>query len=215
MKRVVSYIRVSTSHQVHGHSLKYQKEAIKKYSEYHNLKIVTGYTDAGISAFKERKAFAAAFTRVLDDSEITGIVVNDLTRFGRSAAELATNRTRLEEKGKAFYSVKENIDITSKEGKMLFGMLSVIAEFYRDIIAENTAEGLEYARVHGTRSGKPVGRPRALIDWAHVIELREKNGLSWVNVASLCNVSRAALVRRAREEGIIRKEGGKRKNGKK
>jgi len=134
MKNVISYIRVSTVRQVKGHSLKYQKEAIEQYCKINNLNIMQQYKDAGVSAFKERKQFERAFARTLTDKAISGIVVYDLTRFGRSDDELIINRKKLVDAGKTFYSVKENIDITTPEGKMHFDMISVFAEYHRNKI---------------------------------------------------------------------------------
>ena len=41
----------------------------------------------------------------------------------------------------------------------MFGMLSVFSEFERALIKERIASGLARAREHGTKSGKPFGRP--------------------------------------------------------
>ena len=42
----------------------------------------------------------------------------------------------------------------------MFGMLSVFSEFERAIIQERIAAGMARAKVKGTKSGKPIGRPR-------------------------------------------------------
>jgi DNA invertase Pin-like site-specific DNA recombinase len=39
-------------------------------------------------------------------------------------------------------------------------MLSVFSEFERSIIRERVVAGVARAKVKGTRSGKPIGRPR-------------------------------------------------------
>jgi DNA invertase Pin-like site-specific DNA recombinase len=41
----------------------------------------------------------------------------------------------------------------------MFGMLSVFSEFERSIIRERVIAGLARAKVKGTKSGKPIGRP--------------------------------------------------------
>ena len=41
----------------------------------------------------------------------------------------------------------------------MFQMLGVFAEFERSIIRERVVAGMARARVKGTRSGKPIGRP--------------------------------------------------------
>ena len=42
----------------------------------------------------------------------------------------------------------------------MFGMLSVFSEFERAIIQERIAAGMARAKAKGTKSGKPIGRPR-------------------------------------------------------
>ena len=48
--------------------------------------------------------------------------------------------------------------------------------------SERAAAALAYVRQHGTRSGKPIGRPRAVFNPNQVIELREQ-GVSWRKIA--------------------------------
>ena len=47
-------------------------------------------------------------------------------------------------------------------GKAMFTIIAAMAELERSVIRERVAAGLEYARHHGTRSGKAVGRPRVV-----------------------------------------------------
>lgn len=42
----------------------------------------------------------------------------------------------------------------------MFQMLGVFAEFERSMIQERVRSGLARARAHGTKSGRPIGRPR-------------------------------------------------------
>lgn len=53
--------------------------------------------------------------------------------------------------------------------------------------AERIRAGLEHARKNGTRTGRPIGRPRVYIDRDHVVELRNQ-GNSWREVAKRLGV---------------------------
>lgn len=44
-------------------------------------------------------------------------------------------------------------------GKLSESMVGAFSEFGRRLIAERVKDGLAYAKSHGTRSGRPVGRP--------------------------------------------------------
>ena len=62
-------------------------------------------------------------------------------------------------------------------GRAMFTIIAAMAELERDVIGERAAARLEYARRHGTKSGKPIGRPRAVFRHDQVLQLRGQ-GLS-------------------------------------
>jgi DNA invertase Pin-like site-specific DNA recombinase len=203
-EKVIGYIRVSTLTQAKtGHSLDFQKEAIEKYCEYEKLELAKPlYIDEGLSAIKDKPKFNEMIKRIFSDDEIKGVIVNDLTRFGRTTEELLLQIKQLDSKGKRFISVKEKIDISTKTGRLLLGILSLIADFERTTITERMQEGKEYAKLHGTKSGKPMNRPKKEIDWAQVKDFREAK-ISWTKIAKLIKVSTPTLINRAKEEDIM------------
>jgi DNA invertase Pin-like site-specific DNA recombinase len=52
-------------------------------------------------------------------------------------------------------SLKESIDTNTSTGKLLFTLMSAIAQFERDVIADRTREGLNSARARGRFGGRP------------------------------------------------------------
>lgn len=84
--------------------------------------------------------------------------VTRLDRLGRSVQHLITLGTELRDRGIELHVVEQGIDTATIEGRAMFGMLSVLAEFQRELTVANTREGLAAARARG-RSG---GRPRRL-----------------------------------------------------
>jgi len=198
---IIGYSRVSTIKQIKGHSLKIQKESIENYCKFHNYNIIKIYTDEGISAFKDRPQFDAMMKRVLTDDDVSGVIVHSFTRFGRSTIDLLNQIKSISNVNKTFISVRENIDLSDKIGKLLMTVLSAIAEYEVDIIKERMEAGKEYARIHGTKSGKPMHRPRKTIDWEQVTNYRTKK-LSWNTIAKLMNVTSPTLIKHAREKGF-------------
>ena len=51
--------------------------------------------------------------------------------------------------------MKESIDTNTPTGKLLFTLMSAIAQFERDCIADRTMEGLKAARARGRTGGRP------------------------------------------------------------
>lgn len=85
------------------------------------------------------------------------VIVNELSRFGRSVSDLIKLSNRLNEKGVEFQSLKENwIDTTTPQGKFFFVTTAAFDELTRDLIVANTKEGLQAARARGRKGGRPL-----------------------------------------------------------
>lgn len=88
--------------------------------------------------------------------DIEAIVVWRLDRFGRSVPDLYDLVGELQQAGIAFVSLKDNFDLSTSMGKLLFGILAVFAEFERNVIAERTKAGLAMARAGGKLPGRKI-----------------------------------------------------------
>lgn len=201
MKKFIGYIRVSTLSQVSGHSLKYQEESLNNLAKINNVELVKVYKDEGVSGIKFRPEFEKALKRVLEDKEINGIMFYSVFRFGRSTDDIKHNLDKIKEKEKRFLSVKENIDLSNSQGRFMFHVLSDVAEFERDLIIERMQAGKEWAKTHGTKSGKPMCRPKKEINW-EIVKDRRSHGYSFTKIASEIGVSVPTLTKRAKEEGV-------------
>lgn len=198
----IGYIRVSTLKQVKGHSLDYQKDAIEKYCQSHDIELKKLFVDKGLSGYKHRPKFKQMKDYIEEKKEgLHFVITYSITRYGRSTADLLFQINDLEDKNIKFVSIKEQIDVSTKTGRLLLGMLALIADFEAETIRERMEAGREWAMKHGTKSGKPIGRPKANIDWNRVRDLREKK-LSWNKTADIVGVSTPTLIKRAEEKGI-------------
>lgn len=83
------------------------------------------------------------------------VVVESLSRLGRSTKDLIQLMELFNSKGVNLISLKESIDTTSSTGKLLFTLISALAQFERDVIADRTREGLASARARGRKGGRP------------------------------------------------------------
>lgn len=89
------------------------------------------------------------------------------------------------------------IDSAGPFRDVVISLLASLAKQERIRIKERVRAGMERARLKGTKSGKPVGRPRAVFDRAKALELR-RAGWSWGKIARKLGTS-VASVRRACE----------------
>lgn len=83
------------------------------------------------------------------------VVVESLSRLGRSTKDLIELMELFAAKEVQFVSLKEQIDTATPTGKLLFTLMSAIAQFERDMIAERTKQGLAAARKRGRMGGRP------------------------------------------------------------
>jgi hypothetical protein len=54
----------------------------------------------------------------------------------------------------------------------MFTLIAAMAELERSIIHERVLAGLEHANRNGTRSGRPVGRPKVVLDQERIRQPR-------------------------------------------
>lgn len=83
------------------------------------------------------------------------VVVESLSRLGRSTKDLIELTEIFQSKNVNLVSLKEAIDTSTPTGKLLFTLMSAIAQFERDVIADRTREGLRSARARGRTGGRP------------------------------------------------------------
>jgi DNA invertase Pin-like site-specific DNA recombinase len=121
------------------------------------------------------------------------VLVWKIDRFGRSLKHLVNALAGLCAYGVAFISFRDNLDLSTPSGRLMFKMIGVMAEFERSLIEERVRAGLRNARA----KGKKFGRPRAQIDASRVAALR-REGLSWSQVCRTLGVSKGTAQRSVR-----------------
>jgi len=119
------------------------------------------------------------------------IVVADLTRLSRSTKDLISISEMLKDKGIELVSLKEKIDTSTATGKLMFGMMAIMAQFERDIISERTTEGLVAARARGRVGGRPSKLDETKI--ATIKQLYNKRELTVKEICAMFDISRPTL----------------------
>ena len=125
-------------------------------------------------------------------SEGDTIVVESLSRLGRSTKDLIELVELLDEKQVQLVSLKESIDTSTPTGKLLFTLMSAMAQFERDVISERTQEGLKAARARGRKGGRPRCDSRKL---QQAIKLYDTGQHTIKEIEGLTSIKKATLYR--------------------
>lgn len=96
-------------------------------------------------------------------------VVWKLDRLGRDLKHLVAIVDMLRERGvglRVLAGAGAEIDTTTANGRLVFGIFASLAEFERELIIERTRAGLAAARARGRRGGRPRKMDREMLRMA-------------------------------------------------
>ena len=153
------YARVSTTN---GQTPQNQLSRLRDVAAKAGWTVVEEFVDRGISGAKGRDK-RPAFDRLckaITRRDVDVVMAWSVDRLGRSLRDLVGFLGDLEAVGVHLYLDRQGVDTTTPGGKALFQMMGVFAEFERAMIQERINAGIARARKHGTKSGRPIGRPR-------------------------------------------------------
>lgn len=178
MGAVIGYARVSTS----------QQDCSLQVARLEEAGATKVFTEKRSGLDGERPALAECL-RYLREGDT--LLVTKLDRLARSTSDLYRIVSDLDKSGVAFKVLDDAaIDTSSRTGKLVMGILALIAEFETDIRKERQMEGIAKAKAEG-RAG---GRPQQVTDDVRnrVQELR-KQGVSIRKVAEEIGFSKATV----------------------
>ncbi len=118
------------------------------------------------------------------------MLVWKIGRFGRSLKHIVNALADPGADGVAFMSLRDNLDLGTPPGRMMFQIIGAMAEFERALIQERVKAGLRNAKPKGKR----LGRPRRVVDSSRIANLRSA-GASWQAVSRELGVGLATLYR--------------------
>ena len=162
-KRVAIYARVSTFDK--GQDPETQLLQLREYAGRRGFDVAGEYVDYATGTTEER----ANYQRLLDDvrkRKVDVVLVWRYDRFARSTQALINALNEFRDLGVDFISFQENIDTTTPQGALIFGIFASLAQFESALISERVKAGMERARTQG----KPLGRPRIPDDIKHKIQ---------------------------------------------
>jgi len=174
--RVALYARVSTTDK--GQDPELQLSELREYCHRRDLQVIGEYVDRGVSGSRESRP---ALDRLMADGrrrKFDVVLVWKLDRFARSLKFLVVSLADLQAVGVAFISLRDNLDLSTPSGRLMFQLIGAMAEFERALIQERVRAGLRHAKAKGTR----LGRPERAIDLPALLRLRDE-GKTWREIA--------------------------------
>lgn len=175
----LGYARVSTDAQ----NLDRQLDALRHYG------IDKLYCEK-MSGTKKNRPELDRMMSEIDDGDT--VVIESLSRLGRSVKNLAELMEVFNSRNIRLVSLKETIDTTTPTGKLLFTILSSLAQFERDVLVERTREGLNAARARGRRGGRPKTDEAAV---KKAVALYRTQQYSMKEIRELTGVSASTIYR--------------------
>ena len=167
--QAIGYVRVSTQGQADdGVSLDMQRSKIAAWADLHDAELLDVFADEGVSGMKSDRAglldaMAAA------ERHGAALVVYSISRLSRSTIDLLSTSERLDKAGCDLVSLSEQIDTSTAAGRMVFRMLSTMAEFERDLVSERTKAALSHKKAKQERVGGIPHGFKLAADGVHLV----------------------------------------------
>ncbi|MDZ5762827.1 Transposase domain protein [Candidatus Cyrtobacter comes] len=134
------------------------------------------------------------------------LVVWKLDRLGRNMKDLVNMIDTLCKKEVGFKVLEgAEIDTTTKNGRMIFGIFAALAEYERELIKERTKAGLEAARARGRKGGRPRKMDRAALRIAMVAMQNREAKPS--EIAKKLNITTTTLYDYVNGDGTLKEKG--------
>jgi peptidoglycan hydrolase-like protein with peptidoglycan-binding domain/DNA invertase Pin-like site-specific DNA recombinase len=102
-----------------------------------------------------RPGLGYACTRIAA-GEAQGLIVSELSRLSRSAAELGQILQWFMRSGARLVAVAQGLDTNEPEGRLAASTIIHVSGWERERLSERTQKGLQAARLEGRRPGRPA-----------------------------------------------------------
>ncbi|MBV9451123.1 MAG: recombinase family protein [Acidobacteriaceae bacterium] len=138
----IGYARVSTRGQN-------DDSQIDELNAYGVDKLFVDHGVSGKNAARPELDKALAYMR---DGDV--LVITRMSRAMRSLKHMISLADELQKRGIGLVVLKQQIDTTCPQGRLVFHILAAIDQFQRELIVEGTNEGLAAARARGRNGGR-------------------------------------------------------------
>ena len=208
--RAAVYTRVSTEEQAEeGYSIDEQERRCRKHIDDQTddgwTFVETFREEAKSGTLKHRPELDRLLSR-LDDLDV--VVISSLDRLGRSTKNLLALYDQFEKADVALVFLRERLDTSTPVGRLLRTVLSAIAEFERDLIAERTSTNLAARARQGNQIGGVAPYGYTWHDKKLVIAPAEAEVVQRIFGDYIKGMTQRPIVRSLDQTGVPTRHGG-------
>ncbi len=185
--KVATYSRVSTSDKTQKPEV--QVEELRRFSSARGWEVAHEIVDHGFSGGTDQRPGLKQLMALVRAREVDAVVVVKLDRLFRSLRHLVITLDEFQALGVTFVATKDAVDFSTPSGRLLIQILGCLSEFEKSLLVERTKLGLEYARRHGKRLGRPQ-----IHDPEKIRALRSQ-GMSYSAIGKALNVPVGSIAR--------------------
>src|SRR3989338_5268661 len=194
--KIIIYTRVSTDDKDQNPESQLLK--CRHYCSLHEHKIVEELTDNGISGdtYIFSRPSGTKVKELIEQGKAEGLVVFSVDRYSReNPIQVMQQLNHLKDQGITFISVSEPVfNMESEFAEPMKYMLTWFSNYFLVQHKKKVISGMERAKLKGTKSGKPIGRPKIQVNKFKVKQLHNQ-GLSQRNIAKQLEISLASVNR--------------------
>ena len=199
VQKVAIYCRVSTTDQ----SCSRQERDLLEYAQKAGYSVIGVWKETG-SGTKNNRTQRKEVMSLAQARKIDGILVTELTRWGRSTIDLITTLQDLAHWGVSVIATTGlQFDLTTPQGKLIASVMASLAEFERDLVRERVRSGLAAAKAKGKKLGRRPGQRVKADRYAPKVLQMVSEGCSYRQIARELNLSKTTvndIVKRNRDQ---------------
>lgn len=196
----VIYVRSSTDEKTQRPEM--QVEDIENWCKYHGIIVLDKFIDDGYTGANLDRPGMTSMIGYIALKSVNIIVAQDWTRIARSNDEMEKFLKIIRAYGTVLRYTMADITPETSVGKTINYHNTNQGEEWRSQHSMKVRKGVNFSKNHGTKSGKPIGRPVCEIDVELVMECADK-GYSLSETARILDYKRTTLRGSLKEKGLL------------